>query len=287
MARSNDARTVYKNSRVAANNPFGNIIFQEDVLWKLLLITALAYLIWSEKISIVFNPVTPPAAETAGLPADPETGAKRMKASLWQEVDVQHAPMPEPPKRPAPEVEVQLPAGPVSNITFAIDPGFAERNGVNSGEVEQRMQACRTYVDRYAPVAMAEMRKYGIPASVTLAQGLLESNAGDSKLARSSNNHFGIKCFSKKCRKGHCVNFTDDSHKDFFVKYANIWGSYRAHSEFLRNTSRYDRLFKLKPTDYRGWARGLVKTGYATDKKYGDKLIAMIQNLDLDQYDRQ
>ena len=170
-------------------------------------------------------------------------------------------------------------------MTLAIDPDFANRNGIAGADAEARLNQCRDYVKRFAPIAVAEMRKFGIPASVTLAQGLLESNAGGSRLAHSSNNHFGIKCFSRRCGKGHCVNYTDDTHKDFFVKYTNTWGSYRAHSQFLAKTDRYHQLFDLETKDYRGWARGLSKAGYATDKRYGEKLIAIIQSLGLDKYD--
>jgi flagellum-specific peptidoglycan hydrolase FlgJ len=129
------------------------------------------------------------------------------------------------------------------------------------------------------------MRRFGIPASITLAQGLLESNAGDSPLVRKTNNHFGIKCFSKTCKRGHCANFTDDSHKDFFVRYDNAWSSYRAHSQFLKNTKRYAALFNLDPADYRAWAQGLEKAGYATDPLYAEKLVALIENLGLNRYD--
>lgn len=147
------------------------------------------------------------------------------------------------------------------------------------------MAVCRSYIERFAPVAVAEMRRYGIPASIALAQGLLESNAGDSPLARKTNNHFAIKCFSKTCKRGHCLNFTDDSHKDFFIRYENVWSSYRAHSLLLKNSKRYSALFQLEPTDYRGWAYGLKKAGYATDPLYAEKLIALIENLSLHRYD--
>ena len=142
------------------------------------------------------------------------------------------------------------------------------------------------YVKKYAPLAKSEASLYGIPASITLAQGLLESNVGDSRLARKNNNHFGIKCFSRKCSKGHCSNFTDDSHKDFFRKYANVSASYRAHSKLIKNGKRYRSLFKLEKTNYKGWANGLRKAGYATDKKYGIKLIRLIDGLGLDEYDK-
>jgi len=128
------------------------------------------------------------------------------------------------------------------------------------------------------------MEKYGIPASVTLAQGLLESDAGESRLARINNNHFGIKCFSKDCSKGHCANFTDDSHKDFFRRYKNVWESYRAHSIFLRK-KRYLHLQKLGTTNYVGWSHGLKEAGYATDLRYANKLIEIIEALNLNKYD--
>jgi len=140
------------------------------------------------------------------------------------------------------------------------------------------------YVQRFYKVAQTEMKKYGIPASITLAQGLIESNAGESRLSRKNNNHFGMKCFSKKCGKGHCSNFTDDSHKDFFRKYQTSWDSYRAHSILLQN-KRYRPLFKLDKKDYKSWAHGLKKAGYATDRLYAKKLIALIEGLKLYQYD--
>lgn len=141
------------------------------------------------------------------------------------------------------------------------------------------------YIKDYKGIAVAEMKKYGIPASITLAQGLLESNVGESKLATRNNNHFGIKCFSRTCRKGHCSNFTDDSHKDFFRAYKSAKESYRAHSLLLKNGKRYNRLFKLRSTDYSGWAHGLSKAGYATDKRYAYKIINLIKDLDLHKYD--
>ena len=115
-----------------------------------------------------------------------------------------------------------------SNLTYT-EPTLA--NSPNSGSVTSGVAAKRkkqrAYVDRYADAAIKEMHKYGIPASITLAQGLIESNCGESKLATRNNNHFGIKCFSRSCKKGHCSNFTDDSHKDFFRIYKSTWESYR------------------------------------------------------------
>jgi len=140
------------------------------------------------------------------------------------------------------------------------------------------------YIQKYKDVARAEMKKYGVPASITLAQALIESRAGSSRLAKNNNNHFGVKCFSKKCAKNHCTNHKDDHHKDFFRKYNSVWESYRNHSEFLTK-GRYVGL-KNHGKDYKKWAKGLKKAGYATDKSYDKKLIAVIERYKLQQYDK-
>jgi len=155
-----------------------------------------------------------------------------------------------------------------------------------SKDRETKRQKQFAYVKRFAAVAQTEMKKFGIPASVTLAQGLLESNVGESSLATRNNNHFGIKCFSRNCRRGHCSNYTDDSHKDFFRTYKSPWESYRAHSLMLYHNKRYKHLFDLKSHDYKGWSYGLKKAGYATDPNYGEKIAGMIEDLDLHQYDK-
>ncbi len=171
-----------------------------------------------------------------------------------------------------------------ANLAFILNPTYAKRKNIDNEIVIQKQEIVYRYVKRFADISVEEMKKYGIPASITLAQGLLESDAGQSRLSKNNNNHFGIKCFSKKCGKGHCANFTDDTHKDFFRKYKNVWESYRAHSTFLQR-DRYKHLKDLGTTDYKGWARGLKKAGYATDKKYADKLIKIIETLELHQYD--
>lgn len=148
--------------------------------------------------------------------------------------------------------------------------------GVREDEAEE-------YIRQLSATAVAEMHKFGIPASITLAQGLVESRAGTSRLARTANNHFGIKCFSKKCEKGHCINFTDDTHKDFFVKYPSRWGSFRAHSHLL--SGRYAKL-KKHGRDYRKWAYGLKSLGYATDRTYAEKLIGIIERYELQKFDK-
>ena len=141
------------------------------------------------------------------------------------------------------------------------------------------------YVAEYGKIAVDQMKEHGIPASIPLAQGLLESGIGKSTLALRNNNHFGLKCFSKSCKKGHCSNHSDDHHKDFFRIFSSPEESYLAHSQLL-GKDRYRSLFNLDPKDYQGWARGLSKAGYATDPKYADKLIRTIENLRLDRLDR-
>ena len=131
---------------------------------------------------------------------------------------------------------------------------------------------------------MSEMKTYGIPASITLAQGLIETNAGDSKLASESNNHFGIKCRSK-CRGCTCRNYSDDDIYDMFRVFDTAWESFREHSKLLQ-IDRYKKLKKYGTKDYKSWATGLKKAGYATDKNYDVKLIQLIEELDLWQFDK-
>jgi flagellum-specific peptidoglycan hydrolase FlgJ len=140
------------------------------------------------------------------------------------------------------------------------------------------------YIGRFSKIARTEMGRYGVPASISLAQGLIESRAGSSKLAKHNNNHFGMKCFSKNCKTGHCSNFTDDSHKDFFRIFKNPWDCWRAHSEMI-STGRYAKLRKYGH-DYRKWAYGLKSVGYATDHNYAEKLIGVIERHQLYRYDR-
>lgn len=139
------------------------------------------------------------------------------------------------------------------------------------------------YIKRFEDVAITEMSKYGIPASIKMAQALLESGAGKSKLAGKNNNHFGIKCFSKQCAKGHCANFSDDHHKDFFRKYPTAWESWRDHSKFIAEGKYKDLL--IHRDDYKAWAKGLKKHGYATDPAYADKLISTIEIYELHKLD--
>lgn len=144
-------------------------------------------------------------------------------------------------------------------------------------------QAYQQYVDKYKDIAIEQMQRYRIPASITLAQGLLESAAGRSELTRNSNNHFGIKC--NNGWTGPRTYHDDDMRNDCFRVYSNAFDSYEDHSKFLSTNQRYRSLFNLKTTDYRGWAKGLKAAGYATNPVYAEKLIEIIQLYKLYQYD--
>ena len=139
------------------------------------------------------------------------------------------------------------------------------------------------YVKKYAPSATKNMRFFKIPASITLAQGILESGYGEGTLAQNANNHFGIKCH--KDWKGKTITHDDDEKGECFRSYKNPLRSYRDHSLFLVNRDRYSNLFKLKRKDYKGWATGLKAAGYATDPKYADKLISLIERFNLTRFD--
>ena len=143
-------------------------------------------------------------------------------------------------------------------------------------------QRYQDYFDQYKDVAVEQMLKYHIPASITLAQGVLESGAGRSELATRANNHFGIKCNGWIGRKSY---HDDDERNECFRAYDNVYESYKDHSIFLTTSKRYSSLFQLKLTDYKGWAKGLKDCGYDTSPTYATKLIEIIQLYKLYQYD--
>ena len=139
------------------------------------------------------------------------------------------------------------------------------------------------YITTYRNIAIAEMKRSGIPASVTLAQGILETECGNSDLVRKSNNHFGIKC--KSNWMGESVTHTDDAPNECFRKYNSPEDSYKDHSDYLKTSARYAKLFELDPSDYKGWAYGLKKAGYATNPQYPQIVISNIEKYNLHQYD--
>ncbi|WP_343487900.1 glucosaminidase domain-containing protein [Allomuricauda sp. d1] len=141
----------------------------------------------------------------------------------------------------------------------------------------------KEYIETFAEIAQYEMRAFGIPASITLAQGILESGAGKGELTQKTNNHFGIKCHTGW--QGEFDFHDDDARGECFRKYNHPMFSFRDHSIFLSSRSRYAFLFNYRKDDYKKWAHGLKKAGYATDKKYPQKLIALIESFELDKYD--
>ena len=144
-------------------------------------------------------------------------------------------------------------------------------------------QTYQQYIDQYKDVAIEQMQRYGIPASITLAQGIFESGAGRSELAVKANNHFGIKCNGWTGRRSY---HDDDERGECFRAYDNAYESFEDHSKFLSERQRYRGLFNLKRDDYKGWARGLKAAGYATNPQYADRLIELIQLYKLYQYDK-
>ena len=140
------------------------------------------------------------------------------------------------------------------------------------------------YINRYSSMAVDQMNRYRIPASITLAQGLLESSAGTSRLARQGNNHFGIKCGGSW--RGRYMLVNDDAPNERFRVYSSVRESYEDHSRFLTENRRYAGLFRLSTTDYKGWAHGLKSAGYATNPRYASLLINVIEKYDLTRFDQ-
>lgn len=227
----------------------------DGFLWKAAILIGLTYMVWSEKFSLTL---------LLGSKEDQEITQDAVSMAIADHHEYTDGPT----HKNRPTKAVKVSGNSAAKTTHA---------------PVRRDERSEAYIKRFAPVAVAEMRKFGIPASIILAQGLLESSAGNSGLAQKANNHFGIKCFSRHCKRGHCMNYSDDTHKDFFVKYNNAWSSYRAHSEFLKKANRYSHLFKSR--NYETWAKGLERAGYATDKKYAEKLIGVIIRYDLHQFD--
>ncbi len=147
----------------------------------------------------------------------------------------------------------------------------------------QKRITTEEYIKTYKDIAIKKQKEYKIPASITLAQGILESGSGNSKLSKKANNHFGIKCH--KGWKGKTFHMDDDEKNECFRKYKKVEDSYRDHSEFLTRRGRYSFLFEYKTTDYKSWAKGLKKAGYATNPKYPQLLIKIIERYNLNQYD--
>lgn len=183
-------------------------------------------------------------------------------------------------KKPKTERVVRTPEPVKHHNTKTSEP---ENTPVSTSTNVPYNQRVSNYINEYSGIAMEEMLQYGIPASITLAQGILESGAGAGELTLKANNHFGIKCHTGW--QGDTVYHDDDERGECFRKYSDPKYSYRDHSLFLTQRSRYQDLFKLRKNDYKGWAKGLRKAGYATDPRYPEKLIGIIERYNLDEYD--
>jgi flagellum-specific peptidoglycan hydrolase FlgJ len=266
------------------------------------LCTIILYGLIARGLSIQVNMA--PQAQTVAMPAEPNKreglSAKHMAASLHSPINISlneksNSPgLNETTTQPTTISTTNTPspsgttrsnslgelANEFKNVSFPDQDGRYESLDKRASKRQKQL----AYVKRFSNLAQGEQGTYGIPASIILAQGLLESDAGESPLSADANNHFGIKCFSRSCRRGHCRNFTDDSHKDFFRVFPTAWESYRSHSLLLQGP-RYRGLKKLGDENYTAWARGLSKAGYATDKKYAEKLIHLIEDLELYRYD--
>ncbi|MCB0633262.1 MAG: glucosaminidase domain-containing protein, partial [Lewinella sp.] len=243
-----------------------------DNWFNLFIVVLILHLMFQKDITIRFQ-LHDREAITAAVPAQPspqQTSAQVLPTSL-------------PIESESNDRKDKRLANTFSNLTFILNSNYAKQKNVPIEIVEEKLNNCLAYVQHYYGEAQIAMREYGIPASITLAQGLLESNAGASRLARESNNHFGIKCRSK-CRGCTCRNYTDDDIYDMFRVFTRPLESYREHSVLL-TSKRYRHLNKLGRTNYQAWAHGLKRAGYATDKRYAEKLIRIIETLGLDRYD--
>jgi flagellum-specific peptidoglycan hydrolase FlgJ len=282
--------TIFKHN-VAENWKKVNEVVQDN-WFKILLVLVSAYIITRKDLNFQFalnnsnpqsNIAVPAVQTTAFIGGSLEQQAPTKPAVEKTEKAEKKEPIEK--KEVQPKVIDENKAQTFYNLSFILNPDYAAKHNIDPAVVAEHNRKVYDYIKKWSPVAQAEMREFNIPASITLAQGLLESNAGDSRLAVDANNHFGIKCFSHTCKKGHCKNYTDDTHKDFFRMYPTVRESYREHSLFLQR-NRYKHLQQLKKTDYKSWAHGLKAAGYATDKAYGNKLIKIIEKLKLYQYDK-
>ena len=167
----------------------------------------------------------------------------------------------------------------VENISLSNEENMEKQNNFENPEISNTFE----YIEYFKDIAMQEMIDYGIPASITLAQGILESGSGKGRLAVEANNHFGIKCHKWD---GDKIFHDDDKKNECFRKYKNPQTSFRDHSVFLTTRSRYEFLFDFKIDDYISWSEGLKKAGYATDPNYPQKLINIIERYKLYEYDK-
>jgi flagellum-specific peptidoglycan hydrolase FlgJ len=167
-----------------------------------------------------------------------------------------------------------------SNLGFVLNPNYARENNISAAIVAYKQQKCADYIAMFLPIAKEEARLFGVPAAITMAQALLESNAGDSNLAALENNHFGLQC-TKKGGAARCAKYVEGGKSANYQVFDSPWFSFRANTKLL-NSSRYAHLLQLEPNDYENWAYGLQAAGYSNEPQYGQKLIAIIKAFRLD-----
>ena len=263
---------------VLANGEFGTAGYEfdpvvldlnlETFLWRLLLLTALAYFVWNDNISINIGYFSIQKTEMSQQFVP-------QKTDVFGLLDY-HA---------ARNNGLLLDNAPINNITFAIDPSFSKRNSIAPDTVNQRMQHCLDFVKRFSPVAIAEMRRFGVPASILLAQALLASDAGADPRAVVTNNFFLRSCNSGSCNSDHLeeLDFSADALQ--LDVYPNLWGSFRDQSQFFKREAPYSSLIKYRKKDLKSWAQALDAGAYSGDRLYGRKLLALIHNLELQRFD--
>lgn len=247
----------------------GLVVFSERILPKL---WGLARLVW-EKLGVLFRSMY---VQTTAVW---RTNAFVQQNRLWIQVGFAGVLM---YVITAYDLRFHFNMGSASAVSM-VGEGTSESSLAPVSSKAMSAEEVSVFIDHYKGIARSQMKKHGVPASIALAQALIESRAGKSKLAVQNNNFFGIKCFSKSCKRGHCTNFTDDTHKDFFRKYAYIEDSWQDHSLFLKRPN-YKHLFEYGK-DYKKWAWGLKGAGYATDPSYAVKLIEIIERYDLHKFD--
>ncbi len=241
----------------------------EAALFRLALLVLIGYLFLEKDIRVEFN--------LKSLEAAARPSVARAEAGFWPGLGDAAKPAGLHP-------EADALAGKYRPLSLVLHPELVRSKRLPQAVVRRHRRHIQTYLDRYSPLAVRQMKQYHIPASITLAQALLESDAGDSPLATQSNNHFGIKC-RRKCRGCTCRNYADDDAYDMFRVFRSVEEGYREHARLLTG-ARYRHLLRLPAADYRRWAVGLKKAGYATDPHYADKLIRLIEELQLYRYDR-
>ncbi len=205
-----------------------------------------------------------------GTPGDDKKGDNKKKVVVQTKSQIEKA---------------KTPSKPVTPLLKKEDyKNIETENLVATSNISVSKTTVEDYITTYSGAAMQSMKTYGIPASIKLAQGILESGSGNGTLCRTANNHFGIKC--KEEWTGETVAHTDDAPNECFRKYKSALESYNDHSEFLAHRAFYKDLFTLDKSDYTAWAKGLKKAGYATDPKYPSKLISIIERYKLYEYDQ-